>query len=71
MSPSRRAVESGLSALPHSAARQGGTLWISAGYLQTVSAKYASGQATEHSYRAALETLFQSIDPGIEVINEP
>ncbi len=42
-----------------------------AGYLEQVRAKYASGQATEHSYRAALEGLFQSIDPAIEVINEP
>ncbi len=40
-------------------------------YLDTVRAKFASGQATEHSYRAALEALFQSIDPAIEVINEP
>ncbi len=42
-----------------------------AGYLNKVSAKYASGQATEHSYRAPLEALFQSIDPDIAVINEP
>ncbi len=42
-----------------------------AGYLETVRAKFASGQATEHSYRAALESLFQSINPDIEVINEP
>ena len=40
-------------------------------YLSAISAKYASNQATEHSYRAALEGLFQSIDPAIEVINEP
>lgn len=40
-------------------------------YLDTVRAKFASGHATEHSYRAALEALFQSIDPAIEVINEP
>ena len=42
-----------------------------AGYLESVSSVYASGQATEHSYRAALEGLFRSIDPAIEVINEP
>ena len=42
-----------------------------AGYLSTVQEKFASGHATEHSYRAALEGLFQSIDPGITVINEP
>lgn len=42
-----------------------------AGYLEQVQAKFDSGQATEHSYRGALEALFQSIDPDIEVINEP
>jgi predicted helicase len=42
-----------------------------AGYLESVSSVFASGQATEHSYRAALEGLFRSIDPAIEVINEP
>ncbi|NCP12373.1 MAG: DNA methyltransferase [Sphingomonadales bacterium] len=42
-----------------------------AGYLEQVRDKFASGHATEHSYRAALEGLFQSIDPAIEVINEP
>ncbi|KQS02294.1 DNA methyltransferase [Sphingomonas sp. Leaf357] len=40
-------------------------------YLDEVRAKYASGQATEHSYRPALETLFRSIDPELEIINEP
>lgn len=40
-------------------------------YLDEVRAKYASGQATEHSYRPALESLFRSIDPELEVINEP
>ncbi|TMM48919.1 type ISP restriction/modification enzyme [Qipengyuania marisflavi] len=42
-----------------------------ANYLEQISGIYASGQATEHSYRAALEGLFQSIDPDIQVINEP
>jgi hypothetical protein len=42
-----------------------------AGYLESVSSVFASGRATEHSYRAALEGLFRSIDPAIEVINEP
>ena len=42
-----------------------------AGYLDQIIAKFESGQATEHSYRAPLEKLFQSIDPEIEVINEP
>jgi hypothetical protein len=40
-------------------------------YLDEVRSKYASGQATEHSYRPALESLFRSIDPDLEVINEP
>lgn len=42
-----------------------------ASYLDEVRAKYASGQATEHSYRPALEALFRSIDPALTVINEP
>jgi len=41
------------------------------GYLEQVRAKYASGDATEHSYRPALQSLFQSIDPKLTVINEP
>lgn len=41
------------------------------GYLNQLQATYATGQATEHSYRGALESLFKSIDPEIEVINEP
>lgn len=40
-------------------------------YLDQVRAKYASGQATEHSYRPALQMLFESIDPALTVINEP
>lgn len=40
-------------------------------YLEEVRTKFASGQATEHSYRPALEKLFQSIDTAIEIINEP
>ena len=40
-------------------------------YLDEVRAKYASGQATEHSYRPALHWLFESIDPALTVINEP
>ena len=40
-------------------------------YLSKVKEKYDSGQATELSYRGALEELFQSIDPTITVINEP
>lgn len=40
-------------------------------YLDQIRAKYDSGQATEHSYRGALEGLFQSIDPALDIINEP
>lgn len=40
-------------------------------YLDQVRAKYESGQATEHSYRPALQALFESIDPELNVINEP
>ena len=40
-------------------------------YLEQVRAAYASGHATEHSYRPALHALFRSIDPTLTVINEP
>jgi hypothetical protein len=40
-------------------------------YLEQVRAQYASGHATEHSYRPALHALFESIDPRLTVINEP
>lgn len=40
-------------------------------YLEQVRAKYSSGQATEHSYRPALQALFEGIDPALTVINEP
>jgi hypothetical protein len=42
-----------------------------AGYLEHVRSAYESGDATEHSYRPALHTLFQSIDPALTIINEP
>lgn len=42
-----------------------------ASYLDAVRAQYASGHATEHSYRPALHGLFKSIDPALNVINEP
>ena len=42
-----------------------------AGYLEHVRAAYASGHATEHSYRPALHAMFASIDPALTVINEP
>jgi type I restriction-modification system DNA methylase subunit len=40
-------------------------------YLDQVRGAYATGQATEHSYRPALHALFKSIDPALTVINEP
>ena len=41
------------------------------GYLSEIRSLAASGQATEHSYRPALERLFKSIDDNLTVINEP
>ena len=41
------------------------------GYLTEIRTLANSGQATEHSYRPALERLFKSIDDGLTVINEP
>lgn len=40
-------------------------------YLDRVRKLHASGQTTEHSFRPALHELFQSIDPELQVINEP
>ncbi|GAA0204150.1 hypothetical protein QOZ96_002066 [Brevundimonas nasdae] len=40
-------------------------------YLERVIAQFKSGHATEHSYRPALNDLFQSIDPALTIINEP
>lgn len=40
-------------------------------YINTVRAKYATGVATEHSYRPALELLLTSAANGVEAINEP
>lgn len=40
-------------------------------YLEQVRKQYASGHATEHSYRPALYELFKSIDAKITVVNEP
>ncbi|GAA0638046.1 DNA methyltransferase [Sphingomonas ursincola] len=41
------------------------------GYLNEVRKLYQGGQTTEHSFRPALARLFESIDPGLTVINEP
>lgn len=40
-------------------------------YLNEIRDLAKSGQATEHSYRPALERLFKSIDTNLTVINEP
>lgn len=40
-------------------------------YLERVITLFKGGHATEHSYRPALNDLFQSIDPSLTVINEP
>lgn len=42
-----------------------------AGYLTEIRKLYASGQSTEHSFRPALYRLFQSVDAGLTVVNEP
>ncbi len=42
-----------------------------AGYLDEIRKVYDTGVASEHSYRPALESLFQGIDPELDVINEP
>ena len=42
-----------------------------AAYLEEITEIYKSGDATEHSYRAPLQRLFQSIDDTAKVINEP
>ncbi len=41
------------------------------GYLAEVRRLWSTGQATEHSYCPALQTLFRSVDPALDVINEP
>ena len=40
-------------------------------YMRRVQAVYDMGDTTEHSYRAALGYLFDSIDPDVNSINEP
>lgn len=40
-------------------------------YLNEIRRLHASGETTEHSFRPALERLFQSIDSNLVVINEP
>ncbi|TAF17648.1 MAG: DNA methyltransferase, partial [Nostocales cyanobacterium] len=40
-------------------------------YIQEVSQVYQTQNATEHSYRPALKKLIESLDSGIQAINEP
>lgn len=40
-------------------------------YLDQIRKLYSTGHATEHSYRPHLHALFRSIDPALDVINEP
>jgi len=44
---------------------------IIADFLNTVTAVHNTGEATEHSYRAALEALIRGLDENIVAINEP
>ena len=41
------------------------------GFLKAISAKLATGAATEHSYRPALEALLESAGNGLTAVNEP
>ncbi len=40
-------------------------------FLQTVIATHKKGNATEHSYRPALQQLFNALDPKVTALNEP
>ena len=40
-------------------------------YISTVSQKYRAGNATEHTYRGALEQLMQTLLPKLRIVNEP
>ncbi len=40
-------------------------------FLSDISGIYRTGKATEHSYRASLQNLRSSIEPGTKAINEP
>ncbi|GHU92116.1 DNA methyltransferase [Spirochaetia bacterium] len=40
-------------------------------YLADIDSKYRQGNATEHSYRPALQALFESITTGLSITNEP
>jgi hypothetical protein len=40
-------------------------------YLHALNQKLATGDATEHTHRSTLEDLLQSLNPDLQVINEP
>ncbi|MBQ3804946.1 MAG: DNA methyltransferase [Prevotella sp.] len=40
-------------------------------YISIVNQKYHAGNATEHSYRGALEQLLQTLLPKLQIVNEP
>ncbi len=40
-------------------------------YINIVNQKYRAGNATEHTYRGALEQLMQSLLPKLRIVNEP
>ena len=40
-------------------------------FISSVQKTYATGNATEHSYRSAIEALFNSLAEGVSALNEP
>jgi len=40
-------------------------------YLQNIGAAYSAGNATEHTYRPALQSFVQALRPGVTAVNEP
>ena len=40
-------------------------------YISTINQKFRAGNATEHTYRGALEQLMQSQLPKLRITNEP
>ena len=40
-------------------------------YISTINQKFKAGNATEHSYRGALEQLIQTLLPKLRIVNEP
>lgn len=41
-----------------------------ASFIEKIKATYATGQASEHSYRPALQDLFEAVSEGVAVVNE-